>query len=216
MKRYISELIGTYILVFCGTGVIVVNQVNEGAVGHIGICIVWGIVVMAVVYGFGSISGAHINPAVTIGFAVAKKFELKEVFPYIAFQIIGALLASFTLKFLFPDQTNLGETLPFGSEMQTFILEVLITYMLMLIILLVSQNEDVTEYTAVAVGGFVLLAAMFAGPISGASMNPARSIGPAVASFNLTSLWVYLASAVIGAILASYTWFYLKPEDPIH
>lgn len=213
MKKYVAEALGTFLLVFCGTGAVVINQQAQGAVTHVGIAITFGVVVMAIIYAFGKVSGAHINPAVSIAFAMTPLLPKKDLIPYIIAQIIGALLASGVLKWMFPAATTLGETLPAGSEMQTFVLEIILTYFLMLVIFMVSQNSpEVSQYTAIAVGGVVLLEAMFAGPISGASMNPARSIGPALVSGNLKSLWVYLAAPVIGAVLATFSWWYFKED----
>ena len=213
MKKYVAEALGTFLLVFCGTGAVVINQQAQGAVTHVGLAITFGVVVMAIIYAFGKVSGAHINPAVSIAFAMTPLFPKKDLIPYIIAQVIGALLASGVLKWLFPEATTLGETLPAGSEMQTFVLEIILTYFLMLVIFMVSQNTpEVSQYTAIAVGGVVLLEAMFAGPISGASMNPARSIGPAVVTGNLKSLWVYLAAPVIGAVLATFSWWYFKDD----
>ncbi|WP_299456304.1 MIP/aquaporin family protein [uncultured Microscilla sp.] len=211
MKKYVAEIIGTYALVFCGTGAIVINQHTQGTVTHAGIAVTFGLVVMALVFAFGKLSGAHINPAVSIAFALTDIFPKKELVPYIISQLIGALLASGSLRLMFPESVGLGETIPAGSDLQSFILEVILTYLLMLVILMVSQNDpSVSQFTAIAVGGVVLFEAWFAGPISGASMNPARSIAPAVASGNLNSLWVYLTAPILGAVLATFSWKYLK------
>ncbi|EAY29664.1 aquaporin [Microscilla marina] len=211
MKKYVAEIIGTYALVFCGTGAIVINQHTQGTVTHAGIAVTFGLVVMALIFAFGKLSGAHINPAVSIAFALTDIFPKKELVPYITSQLIGALLASGSLRLMFPESVGLGETIPAGSDLQSFILEVILTYLLMLVILMVSQNDpSVSQFTAVAVGGVVLFEAWFAGPISGASMNPARSIAPAVASGNLNSLWVYLTAPILGAVLATFSWKYLK------
>src|SRR6266536_1190314 len=141
MKKYIAELIGTFALVFCGTGAIVIDQQTKGAVTHVGIAITFGLIVMAMIYALGNISGAHINPAVTIAFTIAGRFKLKELIPYIISQIAGALLASFTLKFLFPANEYLGTTIPSGSDMQSFILELLLTFFLMLVIINVATGS---------------------------------------------------------------------------
>jgi len=210
MKKCIAEVIGTYALVFCGPGAIVINDLTDGSMGHVGIAITFGLIVMAMIFSFGSLSGAHINPAVTIGFALTDRFKKSDLFPYIMAQLAGALLAAATLKFLFPSHPNLGSTLPQGSEMQSFVLEIILTYFLMLVILFVGQNEETRPYTAIAVGGTVLLEAMFAGPICGASMNPARSIGPALVAGELTSLWLYIVAPVVGAVLATFTWKFLR------
>ena len=206
MTKYIAELIGTYALVFCGTGAIVMNEVSNGTVGHLGIAITFGLIVMVMIYSLGSISGAHINPAVTIGFAMTDRFDKRDLLPYIIVQLVGAFLASDTLYFLFPSATTLGATLPNGSWQQSFVLEIILTYFLMFVILFVSQNKEVTQFTGLAVGSTVLIEALFAGPITGASMNPARSIAPAVLSGDITVLWIYIVAPIVGAILATLTW----------
>lgn len=213
MKKYLAEFIGTFALVFCGTGAIVINQETGGAITHVGIAMTFGLIVMCMIYTFGEISGAQFNPAVTIGFALSGRFEKKEVAPYIASQIAGAFLATLVLKLLFPANANLGATLPAGSPMQSFVLEVILTFLLMLVILNVSQGSKETGlFAGIAIGGTVLLEAMFAGPICGASMNPARSLAPAVVSGNVAALWIYLVAPVLGAILAVFTWKALHPK----
>ncbi|MDX1913552.1 MAG: aquaporin [Saprospiraceae bacterium] len=214
MKKYLAELIGTFALVFCGTGAIVINQETGGAIGHAGIAMTFGLVVMSMIYTFGDISGAQLNPAVTIGFALSGRFEKKEVAPYIGSQIAGAFLASFVLKMMFPQNATLGATLPAGAATQSFVLEVILSYLLMLVILNVSQGSKETGlFAGIAIGGTVLLEAMFAGPICGASMNPARSLSPALVSGNLTDLWVYLTAPVMGVVLAVFSWKFLDKGD---
>ncbi len=211
MKKYIAEFIGTFALIFCGTGAIIINQETNGVIGHAGIAATFGLIVMCMIYTFGEISGAQLNPAVTIGFALSGRFQKKEVLPYIASQITGAFLATLVLKFLFPLNHNLGATLPAGSQMQSFVLEVILTYFLMLVILNVSQGSKETGlFAGIAIGGTVLLEAMFAGPISGASMNPARSLSPALVSGNICDLWIYIFAPIFGVILAVFTWKMLK------
>lgn len=213
MKKYFAEFIGTFALVFCGTGAIVINDVTGGTVTHVGIAITFGLIVTAMIYAFGKISGAHINPAVSIAFAVTDRFNEKQIAPYIIAQVGGAIFASAILAFLFHEHDGLGTTLPAGDWHQTFILEIILTYFLMVVILFVSQNKAVTKFTGLAVGFVVLLEAMFAGPITGASMNPARSIAPALVSGNLTHLWMYIVAPIIGALLASATWFLLREKE---
>lgn len=207
MKKYIAEFIGTFALVFCGTGAIVVNEQTAGAVGHVGIAFTFGLIVMAMIYSFGKLSGAHFNPAVTIGFWVAKLLPKKEVIPYVISQILGALLATTLLKFLFPENINLGATIPSGTVLQSFILEIILTFFLMLVILSTSQgSKELGIMAGLAIGSTVLLEAMFAGPISGASMNPARSLSPALLSGNIHMLWIYILAPVLGAILSVIVW----------
>ena len=207
MKKYLAELIGTFGLIFCGTGAIIINEVSGGAISHAGIAITFGLIVVAMIYTFGDISGSHINPAVTIAFAVIQKIEVAEAIKYIVSQVIGALLASIVLHFLFPKNQNLGATLPAGSEMQSFILEFILTFFLMLVVIHTSQGKkEVQNIAGIVIGGTVLLEAMFAGPICGASMNPARSLSPALVSGNLQSLWLYIVAPILGAVLAVLTW----------
>ena len=211
MKKYIAELIGTFALIFCGTGAVIIDEQTNGQIGHIGIAITFGLIVTAMIYTFGSKSGAHVNPAVTIAFSLANLFPRKEILPYIISQVIGAFMATTLLKLLFPANLNLGATIPTGSNLQSFILEIVLTCILMLVILFTSQGSKETGTMAgLAIGGFVLLAAMFAGPVSGASMNPVRSLSPAVVSGNITALWIYLTAPIIGAALATFVWRYLK------
>jgi aquaporin NIP len=211
MKKYIAEFIGTFAIVFCGTGAIIINQETSGAISHVGIAATFGLIVMCMIYTFGEISGAQFNPAVTIAFAFAGRFDKKEVLPYIGSQIAGAFLATLILKLLFPLNHNLGATLPTGSQMQSFILEVILTFLLMIVILNVSQGSKETGlFAGIAIGGTVLLEAMFAGPICGASMNPARSLSPAIVSGNITDIWIYITAPILGAILATLTWKALK------
>jgi aquaporin NIP len=203
MKKYFAEVIGTFALVFCGTGAIVINQETAGVVSHPGVAFTFGLIVMVMIYALGPVSGAHLNPAVTLAFAVAKKFPTKEVLPYVFSQVIGGLVASLTLRFLFPANELLGTTLPAGSDMQSFVLEVLLTFFLMLVIIQVATgSKEQGMFAGLAIGGTVLLEAMFAGPICGASMNPARSLTPALVSGHLEHLWVYMSAPFIGAILA--------------
>jgi aquaporin NIP len=205
MKKYLAELFGTYGLVFAGTGAIIINHISGGAITHAGIAITFGLIVMCMIYSYGEISGAHFNPAVTIAFWVAKRLPGKEVLPYVISQFTGAILASGTLKLLFMNQQSYGGTIPKGSDLQSFVLEVILTFFLMTVILNVSTGAKEKGITAgIAIGGIVALEAMFAGPICGASMNPARSLAPALVTLNFQSLWIYLTAPLIGAALAVY------------
>lgn len=211
MKKCVAEFIGTFALVFCGTGAIVIDQETHGAVTHAGIAITFGLIVMCMIYALGDISGAHLNPAVSIAFTVAKKFPPRQLLPYIISQLAGAVTASLVLKFLFPANTLLGATLPAGSSTQSFILECLLTFFLMLVIINVATgSKEQGMFAGLAIGSVVLLEAMFAGPICGASMNPARSFAPAVVSGHLENLWVYLVATPIGAVAAIPVWKYFS------
>jgi len=211
MKKYLAEFIGTFALVFCGTGAIIINQQTNGVITHAGVAATFGLIVLAMIYTFGETSGAHFNPAVTIGFSIAKLFPTKQIFPYITAQIAGAFLATAVLKFLFPENQNLGATIPAGSVMQSFVLEFLLTYFLMMVILNVSQgSKEVGVMAGIAIGSTVLLEAMFAGPICGASMNPARSLAPAIISGNSSTVWIYIIAPIVGAITATVTWLMMK------
>ncbi len=198
---------------FCGTGAIVINQQSGGAVTHVGIAITFGLIVMSMIYALGSVSGAHMNPAVSVAFVVAKRFPLKELLPYMLSQVAGALLASGTLKLLFPANELLGATLPAGPGMQSFVLELMLTFFLMLVIIQVATgSKEQGMFAGLAIGATVALEAMFAGPICGASMNPVRSLAPAVVSGHMEYLWVYIAAPVSGAVLAVFTWMYLNKK----
>jgi len=202
MKKYVAEFIGTFALVFCGTGAIVIDELYGGAVTHIGVAITFGLIVTAMIYAFGEISGAHINPAVTVALDLDGKLNKKEILPYILSQLTGAVLASRVIKLLFPASLNLGASLPPGSEYQSFTLELILTFILMMVILRVSGSKETAKFTAIAVGITVLLEALFAGQVCGASMNPARSIGPAIVSGNLHALWLYILAPIAGATSA--------------
>jgi aquaporin NIP len=211
MKKYLAEILGTFALVFCGTGAIIINQESGGAVTHVGIAFTFGLVVMVMIYALGSVSGAHLNPAVTIAFTIAKKFPAKQILPFIASQAAGAFLASLTLRFLFPNNQFLGSTLPAGSELQSFVLEFILTFFLMLVIIQVATgSKEQGMFAGLAIGSTVLLEAMFAGPICGASMNPIRSLSPAIVSGHPEHLWIYLTAPIAGAALAVPVWKFLK------
>jgi len=203
MKKYLAELIGTFALVFCGTGAIIVNEEIPGSVTHVGIAVTFGLIVMAMIYVLGENSGAHLNPAVTIAFTVNGNFPVKEVLPYIISQLAGALAASAVLKLLFPSSVLLGATIPSGSNMQSFVLEYILSFFLMLVIINVAKgSKEQGLFAGIAIGSVVLLEAMFAGPVCGASMNPARSLGPAIVSGEMKQVWIYTTAPVLGAVTA--------------
>ena len=201
-KRCIAEVLGTFCLVFSGTGAIVVNGVSGGAVTHVGVALTFGLVVMAMIYAIGDVSGAHLNPAVTLGFWLARRFPGRAVIPYAASQLLGAFLASGLMRAMFLSHANLGTTEPAGPALQSFVLETILTAMLMFVVLAVSSGSKEKGLMAgIAVGGVIAVEALFAGPICGASMNPARSLAPAVVSGSLTHVWIYLVAPTLGAAI---------------
>jgi aquaporin Z len=203
MKQCLAELIGTFALVFAGTGAIVINDVTGGAVTHVGIALTFGLVVMAMIYSLGEVSGAHLNPAVSIGFCLARRLPLRQLWPYVLSQCVGALLASVVLRLLFEGHPTLGTTVPAGSLAQSFVLEMILTFFLMFVILSVSTGaKEKGVMAGAAIGAVVGLEALFAGPISGASMNPARSLAPALVVWHLEYVWIYVFASIIGAGLA--------------
>ncbi len=203
IRLYTAEFLGTFFLVFAATGVVIVNDMTGGAITHTGIAITTGLVVMAVVYAVGDVSGSHINPAVTVGFWLAGRFPGYRVIQYIVSQCLGAIAASLLLAFLFPGLIALTVTLPAGSVMQSFVLEIVITLFLMFTILSVSTGSMEKGIMAgSAIGAVIGLSVLWAGPITGASMNPARSIAPALVSLDFTSLWIYIAGPIIGASIS--------------
>jgi len=203
LKSLAAECLGTSCLVFAGTGAIVINDISHGAVSHVGVAMTFGLIVFAMIAAVGDVSGAHLNPAVTLGFCLARRFPWRQLPTYVAAQCFGAVLASFGLRLLFPTHEHLGGTSPSGPLHQSFLLEVILTAILMFVILSVTVGAKEKGITAgLAIGGVVGLEALVAGPICGASMNPARSLGPAVVALDFSTLWVYLLAPVLGAALA--------------
>lgn len=207
MSKYFSEFIGTFGLVFAGTGAIIINDISGGAITHLGVGLVFGLIIMTMIYALGEISGAHFNPAVSFGFYLAKRLPSKELLPYIGSQVLGALSASLFLRMIFPQHKTLGSTMPhFVSAGGDFLLETVLTFFLMFVIIHVSQGAKEKGLMAgVAIGGMIALEAIFAGPITGASMNPARSLAPAFVSGQLDFLWVYMTAPFLGAALAVWS-----------
>ncbi|MBL8843910.1 MAG: aquaporin [Planctomycetes bacterium] len=204
MQRCAAEAFGTFCLVAAGTGAIVVDGATGGAIGHLGIALAFGLVVVAMIEAVGDRSGAHLNPAVSLGFACAGRFPWREVAPYAAGQLVGALAASALLRLAFPADATLGATLPAFGHAASLAIELLITFLLMVVILSVAHGaKERGTSSALAIGSFVFLAALIAGPLTGASMNPARSLGPALVTGRLEAAWLYVAAPCIGALLAA-------------
>lgn len=199
-RKLAAECFGTFALVFAGTGAIVINDQTGGSVSHVGIALTFGLIVLSMIYAIGDVSGCHLNPAVTLGFTMARRFPRGNVIPYIVSQSLGAILASTVLRLMFPSHSSLGATQPAQGALQSFVLELILTLILMFVILSVSTGSKEKGILAgVAVGSVIALEALFAGPISGASMNPARSLAPALVSLRFDNLWIYLVAPVLGA-----------------
>ncbi|MGD9651860.1 MAG: MIP/aquaporin family protein [Candidatus Dadabacteria bacterium] len=215
LRLCFAEALGTFILVFAGTGAMIVNGLYGGIITHVGVAIAWGLVVMTVVYAFGDVSGAHVNPAVTVGFWLARRFPGRRVAPYIMSQCIGAILASLVLSLLFTNSSGLGMTVPSGPAIQSFVVEIILTFYLMFVILSVATgSKEKGVMAGCAIGAVVGLEALFAGPVSGASMNPARSLAPALASMRLEYLWIYLSAPFIGSSLAVAAFHLVRTARP--
>ena len=213
-RQCAAECFGTFCLVFAGTGAIVVNDMSSGAVTHVGIALVFGLVVLAMIYAVGDVSGAHLNPAVTLGFCSLGRTPWPQGLAFATSQIAGASAASLLLRLLFPDHPTLGGTAPAAAAWQSFVLEFVLTFILMVVILRVASGPKERGVTAgIAVGAVITLEALFGGPISGASMNPARSLAPAIVTGRVADLWIYLLAPAAGA-LAGVVGYNLIRDDP--
>jgi MIP family channel proteins len=208
----LAEALGTFGLVFAGCGAIMIDVLSKGQVTHVGVGLVFGLIITTMIYAFGHISGAHFNPAVTLAFVLVRHFPLRRLLFYWAGQFVGATLAALCLRLLLGNVASLGSTLPAeGGAWQSFGLETLLTFFLMVVIMaMATDTRAVGQAAALAIGATVMLEALFAGPISGASMNPARSLGPALVSWTWTAQWVYLAGPFLGAIAGAIVYRYLR------
>ncbi|HET8956318.1 MAG TPA: aquaporin [Solirubrobacterales bacterium] len=216
IRRAAAEGIGVFALVFAGCGAIVAEAEHPGALGAIGIAFVFGLIVMAMVYATGHLSGAHLNPAVTLAFALTRHFPGHETLAYLAAQVAGALAAAALLAAVWPGQpADLGTTLPSVGTGSAFVYEVVLTAFLMFVIMAVATDtRAVGAAAAIAIGGTVGLDALFGGPVTGASMNPARSLGPALVSGELHDLWLYLLAPPLGAALGALAYQLVRGEHP--
>lgn len=214
LRLMVAEAVGAFGLVFAGCGAIVIDT-ETGALGHVGIAVTFGLIIMTMIYATGHISGAHFNPAVTLAFAVSRHLPWRLVPRYWAAQLGGGILAALFLRALLGDEANLGSTFPRNSNGQSFALEIALTFFLMFVIISVATDtRAVGQAAAIAIGGMVGLEAMFAGPISMASMNPARSIAPALVSWTWESQWLYVAGPMLGAVAGALVYQFIRGEHP--
>ncbi|HEY8315422.1 MAG TPA: MIP family channel protein [Gaiellaceae bacterium] len=210
VRALAAELIGTFALVFAGAGAIMVDDKTH-QLGHVGVAIVFGLVIMVMIYAVGHVSGAHFNPAVSFAFALTRHFSWRRLLGYWAAQVSGALIAAAILRGSLGSRAHVGATLPAGSQGQAFLWEVVLTFFLMFVIMSVATDtRAVGEAAAIAIGGTVGLDAMFGGPVTGASMNPARSIGPALVSGDVHALWLYIAAPLLGAAIGGVAYQLLR------
>ena len=214
LQKVGAEMFGTFALVFVGCGAVMSNQISHGAITHVGISLSFGLVVMTMIYATGHISGAHFNPAVTLAFASIGKFTWKHVPAYIVGQTIAALLAATCLYAVFGPVGNMGATIPAGTISQSFVLEFILSAFLMFVITSVAtDSRAVGELAGWAIGATVAMEALIGGPISGASMNPARSIGPALVSGQIDTLWLYLLAPALGALVGAHLYNVIRCGD---
>jgi aquaporin NIP len=214
VKEAFAEIIGTFFLVFFICGAIIVNSLNGDIVGHVGISLVCGFVVTAIVLAIGHISGAHVNPAVTIALAVTNRLGWKRVPIYIVAQIAGAILASLLLKFLVGEGGTIGMTLPAGSVMQSLLMEITLTATLLFVVLAVATDPRANaQLASIAIGATIAIDVFVGGPISGASMNPARSLGPALVAGELEHLWLYIVGPIVGACVGAFAYLFVGQKN---
>jgi aquaporin NIP len=215
-RRATAEGLAAFALVFAGCGAIIANREYDGALGTVGIALVFGLVIMVMVYATGHLSGAHINPSVTIAFTLTRHFEVREAIAYIAAQLTGATLAALVLRAVWPSKpADLGVTIPTVAAGSAFVYESILTAVLMFVIMAVATDtRAVGAAAAIAIGGVIGLDALFGGPVTGASMNPARSFGPALVSGTWTDFWVYVAGPLVGASLGAFAYQAVRGRPP--
>jgi aquaporin NIP len=212
LRSLAAEAFGTFALVFAGAGAVMVDAKTH-QLGHVGVAITFGLVIMAMIYAVGHVSGAHFNGAVTLAFALTRHFPWRRAVGYWAAQLAGAIVAAAVLRGSLGNVAHVGATLPSGSDGQSFLWEAVMTAFLLFVIMAVATDtRAVGEAAAIAIGGTIALDAMFGGPISGASMNPMRSAGPAIVSGDLTSLWIYLVAPPVGAAIGALAYQLVRGE----
>lgn len=216
LPRYAGELAGTFVLVTVAGGAVVANAASDGAIGHAGVAIATGLVVTAMIYALGHLTGAHLNPAVSLAFAAGRHFPVRDLIPYWLAQFSGAVLAALLVRFLWGDTARLGANLPVLDDGRAVVLELFLTFVLMFVITAVATDvRAIGQGAALAIGFTVLLEVMVAGPTSGASMNPARSFGPALVSGTWESQWIYYAGPFAGAVLGAFTYDLLRTAEKV-
>ena len=213
VRKLAAEFIGTFTMIVVGCGAISVEVSQPGVIGHVGISMIFGLVVGAMIYATGHISGAHFNPAVTLGFASTDRFPWKQVPAYVLAQCAAALVAMALLKWILPEHVS-GATGTSLALSKAFFVEVMLTFFLMFVIAAVAtDHRAVSQLAGVAIGATVALGALFGGPLTGASMNPARSLGPALVLGQTTALWLYLAAPCIGAVAGAWAYRLIRCDD---
>lgn len=213
-QKVVAEIIGTFFLIFIGCGAVVIDKKTNGSITHLGVSLVWGLAAMIIIYSTGHVSGAHLNPAVTLAFAAVRRFPWTQVPAYIGAQVFAAICAGFVLRLMFGDVAHIGATVPSGSDMQSFVLEIFVTYLLMFVISAVATDtRAIGELAGMAVGATIAMNVAISGPISGASMNPARTLGSAVAGNKYTSIWIYMVAPILGAILGALSYNMIRLTD---
>jgi len=214
VRKVVAEIIGTFFMIFAGCGSVVIDKKTNGSITHLGVSLAWGMVVMIVIYTLGHISGAHLNPSVTLAYAVVRRFPWNQVPAYMGAQVFGSIAAGFVLRLMFGEVAHIAATVPTGSAMQSFVLEILITFFLMFVVSAVATDtKAIGELAGLAVGTTVAMNVIFAGPISGASMNPARTIGSAVAGNKYTNIWVYMVAPPVGAVMGAMAYNMIRLTD---